>query len=196
VLAADKYNAEAFVQQLYADGSDHYFSYIITTPKTGIKTLADLKGHSFTFVDPASTSGNLIPRYTLTKAGLNPDTDLKGTYAGGHDSSLLAVLSGKADAGAVASDTYAELQKDGKFKEGDFTIISKSDPIPSSPIAFRKELNQGDKDLIKQAFVNMKDAKALAAVNAAGGFKVTSNSTYDGLREVAKSLNLDLTKLK
>jgi phosphonate transport system substrate-binding protein len=195
VLAANKYNAEAFALQLLPDGSDHYYSYIITTPKTGIKTLSDLKGRTFTFVDPASTSGNLIPRYTLLKNGLDPDKDVKATFAGGHDASLLAVASGKADAGAVASDIYAKLLSQGKFKEGELTIVAKSDPIPNSPIAYRKELSQGDKDIIKQVFINMKDSAALKAVNASA-FKATSDSTYDGLRDVAKTLNLDLSKLK
>ncbi|GHO41960.1 hypothetical protein KSX_01230 [Ktedonospora formicarum] len=195
VLAADKYNAQAILRQLSVDGSDHYQSYIITTPKTGINSLQDLKGHSFSFVDPASTSGNLIPRYTMVKNGLNPDKDVKGIFTGSHDLSLLAVLNGKADAGAVASDTFAELVRQGKVKESDVKIISKSDPIPNSPIAVRKELSQSDKDAIRDAFVAIKDKKLLEPMNA-GGFTKDDNSSYDNLRDVAKSLNLDLTKLK
>lgn len=195
VLAADKYNAEAFAQQVYPDGSDSYRSYIITTPKTGIKNLADLKGKTFTFVDPASTSGNLIPRYTMTKGGIDPDKDVKGTFAGGHDASLLGVLSGKADAGAVASDTYAKLLSEGKFTDSEIVKVAESDPIPNAPIAYRKELSQSDKKLIQDAFINLKDPEALKAVNV-GSFKAVANSKYDGLRDIAKTLNLDLTKLK
>lgn len=195
VLAADKYNAQAILRQLSVDGSDHYQSYIITTPKTGINSLQDLKGHSFSFVDPASTSGNLIPRFTMVKNGLNPDKDVKGIFSGSHDLSLLAVINGKADAGAVASDTFAELVKQGKVKESDVKIISKSDPIPNSPIAVRKELSQSDKDAIRDAFLAIKDKKLLEPMNA-GGFRQDKDSTYDNLRDVARSLNLDLTKLK
>src|SRR5207249_3668138 len=97
--------------------------------------------------------------------------------------------------GAVASDTFASMLKDGKFKDGDFNIVSKSDPIPSSPIAYRKELSQADKDAIKLAFQSVKDPEALKAANVSG-FKVTTDATYDGLRDVAKQLNLDLSKLK
>jgi phosphonate transport system substrate-binding protein len=195
VLAADKYNAEAFGLILGTKGETNYYSYIITSPKTGLKTLADLKGHSFSFVDPASTSGNLIPRYTMTKAGLDPDKDVKGVFAGGHDASLLGVVSGKTDAGAVASDIYASLLASGKFKESDIVIIAKSDPIPNSPVAYRKELSAADKEAIKAAFFAIKDPAALKAANT-GGFAPITDKTYDGLRDVAKTLNLDLTKLK
>ncbi|GCE48969.1 phosphonate transport system substrate-binding protein [Thermosporothrix hazakensis] len=194
-LAADKYNAEAFVQQLQPNGDDHYYSYIVTTKKTGIKTIADLKGHSFTYVDPASTSGNLVPRYTMKKNGLDPDKDVKGTFAGGHDASLLAVLGGKADAGAVASDVYAKLLKAGKFTEDEVVIVAKSDPIPGSPVAYRKELSQSDKQLIQQAFLNVKDTKALDAI-ATKGFTTATDSKFDLLRSIAKELHLDVSKLK
>jgi phosphonate transport system substrate-binding protein len=195
VLASDKYNAEAILLQLGSKGETSYQSFIITNPKTGINTLADLKGKSFSFVDPASTSGNLIPRYTLTKAGLNPDTDVKGVFAGGHDASLLGVIAAKTDAGAVASDIYQKLMDEGKFKAEEIKIVAKSDPIPNSPIAVRKELSAADKKIIQQALLKIKDPAALKAI-ISSGFIETTNSTYDGLRDIAKVLNLDLTKLK
>lgn len=195
VLASSKYNAEAILLQTGLDGSTSYNSFIIANPKTNIKTLNDLKGKTFSFVDPASTSGNLIPRYTLTKAGIDPDKDVQGTFAGGHDVSLLGVVSGKTDGGAVASDIYASLIKQGKLNEGDVTIVAKSDPIPNSPVAVRKELSADDKAAIKAAFLAVKDPAVLKSLSTAGYIE-NSDSKYDGLRDVAKILNLDLTKLK
>ena len=195
VLSADKYNGEALLLQLGKGGATTYNSYIITTPKTGIKTLADLKGHTFSFVDPASTSGNLIPRYTLTKAGFDPDKDVQPSFAGGHDASLLGVISGKTDAGAVASDVFASLLEKGSFKKEDVVIVNTSDPIPNSPIAVSKTMAAADKAAIKAAFLSIKDADVLKAVGSSG-FADGSNDTYNGLRDVAKLLGLDLTKLK
>ncbi|MBV8066325.1 MAG: phosphate/phosphite/phosphonate ABC transporter substrate-binding protein, partial [Actinobacteria bacterium] len=54
-------------------------------PKSSpITTVAQLKGKTIAFSDPASTSGNLYPRYALLKAGLNPNSDVKIQFAGGH----------------------------------------------------------------------------------------------------------------
>ncbi len=195
VLAADKYNAQAILLQLGKDGSNSYNSLIVTSSKTGIKTLADLKGRSFSFVDPASTSGNLIPRYTMTKNGLDPDKDVQGTFAGGHDASVLGVISGKTDAGAIASDVFANLIASGKVKESDVVVVNKSDPIPNSPVAVRKELSDGDKAAIKAAFMNVKEKEALTALGTAGYIENTDKN-YDLLRDIAKTLGLDLTKLK
>jgi phosphonate transport system substrate-binding protein len=56
-------------------------------------------------------------------------------------------------------------------------------------------LSAADKAIIKSAYLNLKDADALKSISSVGFAEVT-NSTYDGLRDVAKTLNLDLTKLK
>src|SRR5215469_13835893 len=68
-----------------------------------ITTVHQLKGHTLALSDPASTSGNLYPRYAMLKAGLNPDTDVKIQYAGSHTASLLALVNGKVDAGEINS---------------------------------------------------------------------------------------------
>ena len=195
ILAADKGNAEAILRALApANKADHYYSYIITTPKTGIKTLNDLKGKTFSFTDPASTSGNLVPRYTLTNAGINPDTDLKATYVGSHNLSLTAVLSGKVQAGAVASDTFDELLKEGKFKASDIVKVSQSFAIPEGPIAVRKDLSQSDKDAIQAAFLDITDPAALKAIQS-GGFIKDVDSSYNPIRDVARKLNVNLQKI-
>ncbi|MBA2678137.1 MAG: phosphate/phosphite/phosphonate ABC transporter substrate-binding protein, partial [Ktedonobacteraceae bacterium] len=195
VLAADKGNAEAILRALApTNKADHYYSYIITTPKTGIKTLNDLKGKTFSFTDPASTSGNLVPRYTLKNANIDPDKDLKATYVGSHDLSLAAVLSGKVQAGAVASDTYDKLLQEGKFKESDIVKVAQSFSIPEGPIAVRKDLSQSDKDAIQAAFLDITDPAALKALSS-GGFIKDTDKTYDPIRDVAKKLGLNLEKL-
>ena len=66
VIAANVAGAEAIVNGVKeSTGSSTYKSIIIANADSGIKTLDDLKGKSFAFVDPASTSGNLIPRKAL-----------------------------------------------------------------------------------------------------------------------------------
>ncbi|NWJ47222.1 MAG: phosphate/phosphite/phosphonate ABC transporter substrate-binding protein [Chloroflexi bacterium] len=196
VLASSKYNAQVFALMLGTKGEKTYNSFIITTPKTGIKTLADLKGHSFSFVDVASASGNLVPRYSLiTKAKLDPDKDVNGVFTGSHDASLLAVQSGKVDAGAVASDIFQKYIDNGTVKAEEIVIVDKSFDIPNSPVAYRNDLSDTDKAAIKNAFLSIKDTAALNSMGN-GGFIEATESYWDPIRDIAKVLNVDLTKLK
>ncbi|MEG0047409.1 MAG: phosphate/phosphite/phosphonate ABC transporter substrate-binding protein, partial [Comamonas sp.] len=56
---------------------DAVFTSKFITADPAIKTLADLKGKTFAFGAPSSTSGSLMPRFFLQQDGLNPEKDFK-----------------------------------------------------------------------------------------------------------------------
>ncbi|WP_180375585.1 phosphate/phosphite/phosphonate ABC transporter substrate-binding protein [Mesorhizobium sp. 8] len=72
--------------------------------KTGSKfdSIEKLKGSVLALADPASTSGNLLPRMVFGPlVGVGPDLEKyfsKVVYSGGHDQSALAVEEGRVDA--------------------------------------------------------------------------------------------------
>ena len=79
-----------------------YRGQFIANAASGIKTFADLKGKTFCFVDPLSTSGYIVPRIVLMANGINPDTDFKATQnAGSHPNVAIAVYKGDCDAGVT-----------------------------------------------------------------------------------------------
>ena len=54
-----------------------YKPEFFTRADTGIKTLADAKGHTFCFTTASSTSGGIIPRAMFTAMGIDPDKDMQ-----------------------------------------------------------------------------------------------------------------------
>ena len=198
ILAADKANAEAFVVEIRKGTGTSYNSIIVTSPDSGINSIEDLKGHTFAFVDPASTSGNLIPRSIFKGKGIDPDKDFKTVvYAGGHDAVELAVKNRKVDAGADDDITYNQMKATGLISDKDVKVIFTSDPIPGSPWAWRKDLPSDLKAKLKEAFLNVakEDQSALAATGGVvEGYSETNDSNYNIIRETAKILNLDLNK--
>lgn len=198
VLAVDKANAEAYAVEIRKGSGTSYKSIIVTNPETGINSLEDLKGHSFAFVDPASTSGNLIPRSIFKSKGIDPERDFKSVvYAGGHDAAELAVKNRKVEAAADDDITYSNMKANGLLTDKDVKIIYTSDPIPGSVWAWRKELPSNLKTIIKQAYLDVAKEDP-TALNAYGGkvegYAETNDANYNIIRETAKILNLDLAK--
>jgi len=201
VLAHQIAKAEAVASYANADGQpNNYWASLVTYPDSGIKTVADIKGHSFAFSDPASTSGHLFPAYGLRKAGLDPDKDLKPVYAGSHTASFEALYNHKVDAGELNSEQLESATQRGHYKEGDLVFLWKSDPIPIDPIAVRGDLPPAFKAKLIEALQNMDlsqlpeaDRKIISAV----GLKTVpqTDGAYDGVRDLVKTLNIDLDKL-
>jgi phosphonate transport system substrate-binding protein len=126
---------------------------------SAIQTVADLKGHTLALSDPASTSGNLEPRYAMLKAGLNPDTDVKIQYAGSHTASLLALVNGKVDAGEVNSQQQASATAAGQFDSTKFRTIWRSAPIPNDPITVRGDLPSAFRVAFAKALLSLTPAQ-------------------------------------
>jgi phosphonate transport system substrate-binding protein len=198
ILAADQAKIEPLVAEVSKKTGDKFYtSLLITQKKSPIKSIKDLKGKTVAFVDPASSSGNLVPRKWLLDNGINPDKDLKEViYSGGHDASVLAVENKKVDAAFAAVNIYEDM-KQKKMVENTVSL-GESEKIPTQPIVARSEL---DKELVKKiraAFIEMeKNApEILDSFKEAQGFVEIEDKEYDGLRELAKSLNLDLSKME
>jgi phosphonate transport system substrate-binding protein len=144
-----------------------YTSKIIVKAGSPLRTLQDLRGKTFAFVDPASTSGNYVPTLELMNAfsGMtNEDFHTNGrffssvSFSGRHQNGLQAVINGDVDAAPVASDILEGELAAGRVKESDFTVIHQSPLIPNAPISIRKELPADLKARVKQFFMGYKNS--------------------------------------
>lgn len=201
VLAAKRANAKAII-----GGSDDqknlatYHSIFITHRESGIKTMDDVKAMksnlTVSFVDPASTSGHLIPRGHLESIGIRVDKDLKEIiFAGGHDASILAVKARKVGLGATWEGPYDRARDKGLITTDDVFVIWKSDPIPRSPIAVIGDLDGSLIKKVQQAFLEM-PRKAPEAFKQFEGrwernkaYVPVTDKDYDYIRQVAKALD-------
>ena len=196
VLATTQTEVEALVRGIKkSTGKDAYYSLIITHRYSDIETLEDLKGRTFAFVDPASTSGGLVPMTALIKAGLDLETDLaEKFYAGSHGAVIIAVKGKKIDAGAVADNRLQDAIEAGVIRESEVVIIYRSEPICNSPIAIRSDLSESLKQRIKEAFLNMPKSLSLNYGTKCLGFVEAKDKDYDPIREIAETLGIDLTR--
>jgi phosphonate transport system substrate-binding protein len=123
-----------------------------------IKTVADLKGHTLALSDPASTSGNLYPKYALIQAGVNP-SQVKIKFAGSHPASLLALTNGQVDAAEVNSQQQATAVAAHQFDTSKFHVLWRSKPIPNDPITVRGDLPADFQAAVKDALLKMTPAQ-------------------------------------
>lgn len=197
VLGATVADIEAFaVAETKKAGRSYYHSLIVARKDSGIKTVADLKGKTFAFVDPSSTSGHLFPKAGLMKAGFNPDKDFgRVIFSGSHDSNAVAVQNGKVDAVAIADRILDAAIAKNLAKREDLVVVWTSQPIPESPTVWRKDLDPALKKRVQAAFLDVKDIP-WSDQGMLNGFHPTNDAAYDVIRDTAKLLNLDLRKMK
>lgn len=187
VLANHVAGAQAVASILY-DGKPEYFAVMVTHPKSGIKTIADLKGKTFAFGDKGSTSGYLIPYHHFQKNGIDPDKFLGRALYTKHQTIELQVARGEIDAGADYNRNRDAMIADGLIKVEDSVIFWTSDPLPNDAVAVRA-------DLARDAAFVAKLRAALASVGPAlaqspkllppryTGFVAKDNGYYRPIRD-------------
>lgn len=159
-----------------------YKGQFIANADSGIKTFADLKGKTFCFVDPNSTSGYIVPRIILAANGINPDTDFAATQnAGSHNNVAIAVYKGDCDAGVtyinVLTDTSANLAAQYPDIADKVKIFAVTPPIPNDGMQVIKSLDPNLKKVVVEGM--------LAMANDPGGKAVLKSLyNYDSFQEV------------
>lgn len=197
VLASSVAEVEAFsVAVTKKTGQSAYRSVILARKDSGLRSVAELKGRNFAFVDPSSASGHLFPKAGLQQTGLDPETYFgRVVFSGSHDASILAVANRKVDAAAVADRIFNSAVAKGTVKQDDFVVLWSSRPIPESPMVWRKDLDPALKEKLAKALANLKDVK-WGDQGVLNGFQPTSDAAYDVVRDTAKVLKLDLRGMK
>lgn len=169
-----------------------YKCVVITKKGSKFTTLESLEGSTVALVDPASTSGNLVPRISFSKVIGKPIENYfkKIVYSGGHDLSTLAVNDGKVDVAFVATHRFDEVINRGKVKQEDFNYLWFSEFIPGDPICYRLSLCPELRQKIEDAFLNLHKVpgadRYLKNVKATKMVKMTSKD-YDIIRELKKA---------
>jgi phosphonate transport system substrate-binding protein len=178
-----------------------YTASIVTWKGSGVSSLADVKGKSFAYSDPASTSGHLMPAYGLRKAGLDPDNDVKPLYAGSHSASFEAIRAHKVDAGELNSVQIDAAKQVNEYTDGDFATLWKSGPIPNDPIAVRRSLPASLKSRLQETMLALDlttlgpDLMKVLPSKGTTRYVAQNDAAYDEIRDLVKTLNVDVNKL-
>ena len=176
-------------------GAPTYNSIIIAHVGGPVNAIGDIAGKDFAYGDQASTSSHLIPRALLLKHGLDGSKDYRPVHLGTHDAVARAAQNGQVPAGALSKAIFETLIARKVVDESKLKVIATSDPIPNYPMVMQGNLDPALKDAIRKAFIELKDADILKSFRVQG-FAPTDDKAYDVLRDAAKILQLDLSKLR
>ncbi|WP_099188829.1 putative selenate ABC transporter substrate-binding protein [Tepidibacter mesophilus] len=188
-------DAEAIAQR---PRDEQFHSVFIAQKGLGIKSLTDLKDHSFTFGSESSTSGHLMPRYFIMEENIDPMTDFDGkpNFSGSHDKTYKLVESGAFHAGALNEAVWENAVKENKVD------LNKVEAFYTTPSYYDynwsinnidSKFGEGSKEKIKQALLSLGDEQSeneILHLLGTDKFIGASNDNYDAIRQVAEKIGI------
>jgi len=203
---ADPEAVEPVLVKANPDGTFTYYSIGFARIDSGITSLADMKGKTFGFGDPNSTSGYLIPSVEIPAAigaSMTPGDYFKDVvFTGGHEQTIVAVNNGDVDAGVTWADGQGAWEdgfNNGALRKAvdaglvdmnDLVEIWRSKPIPEGPVVLRKALPQDVKDkmtaLVEGLFAADPECTYGVAAGESAGFVPITHDYYESIIEVRR----------
>jgi len=174
---------------------DTRFTSKFVTSNPQIKSLADLKGKTFAFGSPASTSGHLMPRYFLLQAGVDPERDFKNVaFSGAHDATAAFVQSGKVDAGVLNASVYDKLLEQKKIDPDKVRVFSVTPPYYDYNWTVRGGMDPALVRKLTDAFLKLDpknpEQAQILELQRATKFVPTRPENYTGIESAARSAGL------
>lgn len=126
--------------------------FVVNSKNNEINNIKDFKGKTVAFVDPDSTSGNLVPTSEIMKAfpeeQLNNDKiHTNGTFfeavsfSGKHQAGLQAVIKGDVDIVPISDQILASEIRNGNTSKDAIKIVHSSAAIPAEAMVISKNVN-------------------------------------------------------
>jgi phosphonate transport system substrate-binding protein len=172
-----------------------FTSRFIVPLNSPAKTLADLKGKTFAFGAPSSTSGSLMPRYYLLQAGIDPERDFKSVaFSGAHDATVAFVAAGRAEAGVLNASVMDKLLESHNANAEKVRVLAVTPPYFDYNWTVRPGLDPALTRKLTDAFLKLDPTKPamkeIMYLQRASKFVPTQNSNYDGIEAAARSAGL------
>lgn len=198
ILAHAKLGVEVLARPEDLDGRSTYYGLIFVRGDSGIRTIKDMAGKRFAFVDKATTAGYLLPLKYFHKNGIrNYDTYLKEAYfTGTHEDAIYDVLNKKADVGSAKNTIYEKLIKEDERIKREMLVLERSPDVPENGLAVRKDLDDSIKRRLKDALLGMhEDPEGMGVLKNFGALRFieTTDKDYEPVVKYAKESGLNLS---
>jgi len=197
-LAHAKLGVSAVARPLALDNTSTYYGVIFVRRDSGIRTIKEMKGKRFAFVDKATTAGYLLPLEFFFEGGVKDYRKyFKETYfTGTHEDAIYDVLNKRADVGAAKNTMYYRLASQDPRVRRELQILTRSPDVPENGLALRRDLDDSLRKRFKEALLGMHDdpmGKEILQQFGAIRFIETTEEDYRTVYEYAQHIGLDLT---
>jgi phosphonate transport system substrate-binding protein len=195
-LAHEKLGVRVIARPESVNGSSSYRGFIFARKDSGIRSVGDMRGKRFAFVDKATTAGYVFPLSYFRRERIDYRSYLREFYfAGTHENVIDDVLDRKADVGAAKDTVFARLAAENPRIKQELQILERSSYVPENGLAVRPDLQPEIVQKLQSELLAMnKNTKGSEVLRTFGAkrFIVTTEEDYRPVYEYARKAGIDL----
>ena len=176
IVANQTQNYQAFIR-----AKKNIVGILLSKDKNVDFTKQNLANKTFLFPAPNAFAATLLPKFEFKKRyGFDIDEQARVLYVNSHDSVYKGISREIGYLGGGIIRTYNNFID--KNDKENISIVYKTQPYPSHPIAYHPRVNKDDVLKIQKAFLNM--PIELSKILSIKKFKAIQNSEYDVIKNI------------
>jgi phosphonate transport system substrate-binding protein len=197
ILAHTKLGVQVIARPVGLNGVSTYQGLLFVRKDSAIRSIRDMRGKRFAFVDRDTMAGYLLPLAYFKKAGVDYRTYLKESYfAGTHEDAIHDVLDRKADIGAAKNTEFERLATADARVKDELLILARSPEVPENSLAVRSDLDPVMKEKLKKGLLAMHENELGARILKNFGsqrFLETTDNDFKPVYKYARELGINLS---
>ena len=181
-------------------GDDKNFRGIILVRKdSNIKNISDLKGKVVSYPAPTALAATMMPQYYLHTHGININKDIKNSYVGSQESSIMNVYLKKSIAASTWPPPWRAFIKERPEVAKEVEIKWETDYLPNNGLVVRKDIPKELVEQVSTLLFNLhttKEGQYILKAMELSRFKKADEDTYSSVIEFLTIFERDVRKIR
>ena len=164
-------------------GDDENFRGIILVRKdSGIEKISDLKGKTISYPAPTALAATMMPQYYLHAHGLDVMKDVRTSYVGSQESSIMNVFLKDSAAGATWPPPWKALIKERPELAQELVVKWQTDALPNNGLVVRDDVPEEIVKKVAELLFSLGDheqGRRWLEMMELSRFEPATNETYE-----------------
>jgi phosphonate transport system substrate-binding protein len=165
-----------------AGDPDDFKGIFLVRKDAGIRKPQDLKGKVVSYPSPTALAAAIMPQYFLYQQGLDVQQDIKSSYVGSQESTILNAYLGTSAAAATWPPPWRMFQKDHPAEAAQMMQIWETPPLINNSVMAHDSVPLPVRQQVKALLLNLKKAPegpALLSALETSAFYPADDQSYD-----------------
>lgn len=181
-------------------GDDQNFRGIILVRKdSDINTIADLKGKTISYPAPTALAATMMPQWYLYEHGIDVTKDVKNSYVGSQESSIMNVYLGKSAAAATWPPPWKAFIKERPEVAKEVMIKWETSSMLNNGLIARKDVPVAIVEQVSEIITTLhthEEGRKILEAMELSHYEKADDKTYQPVREFLKKFKTQIRPIK
>lgn len=181
-------------------GDDENFRGIILVRKDSkINSVDDLRGKTVSYPAPTALAATMMPQWYLYKNGININKDIKNSYVGSQESSIMNVYLRKSAAASTWPPPWYAFIKERPEVAKEVMIMWETFSLPNNGLVAKKDVPNSVVEKVADIIINLhthEEGKRILAAMELSSYERADEKTYKPVIEFLKKFEKEVRPIR